>query len=203
MSNLLKKLSTISQFSDEVAPNDLEEIFKSMADFEFEGFDGEMNRLGGDVEDLESKLAKAGLAGGGPTGEGSRGGKVVGHTPSGKPIYAGSKEAAELQRKPHPGEEQHAAPEVGGPAPQSYEPPEGSVLHYSDPPDLAVYKVMMTLFKKAGMSHRGQVSYNPKSQKMVLLNKEAAGTVKKLYQDFMAEQKKRKAGLAGGGPRLK
>ena len=91
----------------------------------------------------------------GRTGEGSRGGKIIGHTKSGDPIYEGSKKEGagqapakkpeapaskeakqeapkgEEKRLPFPGEEAHKLGDIAKPA-QTHTPAGGWAQHYTD-----------------------------------------------------------------------
>jgi hypothetical protein len=127
-------------------------------------------------------------------GEGSRGGKVIGHTASGKPIYD-SEQRRDVPkiRKPYPGEEAHKLPEM--PEAQkrrTYMPVTGTEYHYTDSPNLRAYKILMRQFKRQGIDFMGHISYDPKSDKMLAISQQAPALIRKVYDSFMAEHQAKK-----------
>jgi hypothetical protein len=131
-----------------------------------------------------AKLIKA------ATGEGSRGGKIIGHTPSGKPIYDSEGHTqSSSNRKPYPGEEQHKLPAMKpmseAQRKKTYMPPEGTMPHYSDEPPLKAYKVLMREFKKRGADFQGHITFNPKTGGIETLTPEGD----KIAKDIIGEMR--------------
>lgn len=135
---------------------------------------------------IDNLLLKAGRS-----GEGSRGGRIVGHTKSGDPIYESSqnqasqgadkKETPEPKpAKPFPGEEQHNSPKTEPKPESTYIPAGGLAPHYSDEPEMKAYKNLISLFKKEGLDFQGHLTYNPKTKNIETLTPQA----EKVFQDL-------------------
>lgn len=125
-------------------------------------------------------------------GEGSRGGKVVGHTATGKPIYDKDGHSnMPASRKPFPGEEQHKMPVMTQQQKaKTFMPNEGTEAHYSDSPNLKAYKNILRTFKKMGMDFAGHITYDPKTDQVKTLTPQGAESIKKIISDYQAGQKK-------------
>ena len=121
-------------------------------------------------------------------GEGSRGGKVIGHTASGKPIY--DKDGHRDQPKgrlPYPGEEQHKLTPNEPQKRKTFMPPDGTEHGRYDSPNLKAYKTLMRQFKRQGIDFMGHISYDPKTDKMLALTPEAPNLIRKVYDSFMQD----------------
>ncbi len=139
-------------------------------------------------------------------GEGSKGGKVIGHTASGKPIYDkdGHRDVPKgrqpypesKERKPFPGEEAHKNAPTEPQKRKTFMPVDGTAHGHYDSPNLKAYKTLMKQFKRQGIDFMGHISYDPKTDKMLSLTPEATGLIRKVYDSFMQEHeaKKPKAG---------
>lgn len=120
------------------------------------------------------------------SGEGSRGGKIIGHTATGKPIY--DKEGhAEAQRKPYPGEEQHSVNIPESQKKKTFMPQDGTTPHYSDPPGLKAYKVLMREFKKRGADFQGHITYDPKTEGVQTLSPQGAKITQEIVQEMKSK----------------
>lgn len=126
-------------------------------------------------------------------GEGTRGGKVIGHTPSGKPIYESQGHTKSPSgRLPYPGEEAHKLQMTEPQKRKTYMPPDGTTHHYSDSPNLRAYKTLMSQFKKQGVDFMGHISYDPKTDKMLALSPDAPQLIRQVYDSFMADYNAKK-----------
>jgi hypothetical protein len=104
-------------------------------------------------------LVKAG------SGEGSRGGKVTGHTKSGKPIYGDS-----ATKKPSD------LPSEKSPASATHIPVEGFVNHYSDTASEREYKELYRNLEKQGKLHdfHGHLTFDRATHSVKPLSKRGA-----------------------------
>ena len=137
-------------------------------------------------------------------GEGTRGGKVIGHTPAGKPIYAseGKTTGGPSQRKPYPGEEAHKlttkqpeakAPQDSKPKPpnevqkrKTFMPPDNTKEGRYDPPNLKAYKTLLQAFKKQDVDFMGHISYDPKADQIIAISDEGPSLMRQVYHNLMA-----------------
>lgn len=123
------------------------------------------------------------------TGEGSKGGKVIGHTPSGKPIYdsEGRTTGGVSGRKPFPGEDQHKNAPNEPQKRKTFMPIDGTDHGRHDPPNLKAYKTLLRAFKRQGVDFMGKISYDPKTDHMIALTPDAPELIRKVYTAFMTE----------------
>lgn len=128
------------------------------------------------------------------SGEGSRGGKVIGHTKSGHPIYDSEqkdkkpdvekpetkkpeekprdnkKDPNVKERKPHPGEEAWRLNNL--PAVEkvkTYVPNDGTTPSPYDHDNLKAYKLLMREYLRSGVDFKGRITYDTKANKITLL----------------------------------
>jgi hypothetical protein len=148
------------------------------------------------------------LAKAGKTGEGSRGGKIVGHTKSGKPIYDSEgherhkdfdpTEKQEVQnlhhelrtgRKPYPGEDSHKVEEIltQQQRKKTFMPLEGTSPHYTDTPNLRAYKNVMKYFKQKGLDFMGHITYDPKTDMIYTLSDVGKSNVENILAEHSAK----------------
>jgi hypothetical protein len=127
----------------------------------------------------------------GKTGEGSRGGRIIGHTAAGKPIYA--KEGVEVsdykKEGVHPGVEAHKIkPDVKE---HTLEPTGGWDPHYSDKdtPGLSSYKALRNKLWKEGFDMKGHITLNPKTGEVKSLTKRGDAMIQHL-NDIASGSKK-------------
>ena len=147
-----------------------------------------------DVDRFLEKLIKA-------AGEGSKGGHVIGHTATGKPIYGdprdvkgpGAEPAAAApkpdasNRKPFPGVEAHALSPTAEKPTKTYIPPEGTIEHYSDTPNLKAYKKLLSAFKREGVVPHGHITFDLKTDKCTILSEQGRAVVDKVVSDINAK----------------
>lgn len=130
------------------------------------------------------KLIKAG-------GEGTRGGKVIGHTASGKPIYDADQHAAGA-RKQYPAQEKTVTPDKSvslAQQNQSFMPAEGTEHHYADSPNLRAYKNILRAFKARGVPFQGHITYDPKTDSVKTMSGEGMKVIKEIISDYQAKNK--------------
>jgi hypothetical protein len=134
----------------------------------------------------------------GTSGEGSRGGRVIGHTPSGKPIYASEGRAGgSSERKPYPGEEAHKLPPNEPQKKKTYLPPDGTAPHYSDTPSLRAYKQILSAFKRAGIDFMGHITYDPKTDHIKTISPQAADLLRRVTASTQAAKQQLQKPKAG------
>lgn len=116
------------------------------------------------------------------SGEGSRGGKIVGHTKSGKPIYSGSKEAEnpvkqepEVTKIPGVGvginaEAMQQKLKADRDKPRTLSLAEIGPYHYSEAPNLTKYRKILKL---SGERLNGHITYDAKTDSIKTISAEA------------------------------
>lgn len=136
----------------------------------------------------------------GKTGEGSRGGKIVGHTKSGDPIYESAKkdsEGKETKEKefsveskpkqlPFPGEDAHKLGDVAKPG-STFQPAGGWGMHYTDYEvspahgelaPVGQYKQLIRNLKMMGKDWHGHITFNPESKTIEPLTQQGREYIK-------------------------
>lgn len=120
----------------------------------------------------------------GKTGEGSRGGKIIGHTKTGAPIY----DTGNGGRKPYPGQDQHLVEPNEVEKRKTFMPPEGVTPHYADSPNLRAYKNLIRIFKQRGEGFQGHITYDPKTDKVETMTPKGASIIQNILKDMQASK---------------